>query len=326
MKGMELARAYYEQYGRDMILSKFPTYAERVACGLAGEGSECFGYDDAISTDHDFGPSFCIWLTAEDYQAVGAIMQAEYNKLPGDFLGYPPRDMTGEAEGRVGVICIDDFFKRQIGRADAEFTLREWLMVPETRFATVTNGEVFSDPLGKFTAIREKLLEYYPEDIRRKKIAARAAIMGQAGQYNYPRSMKRGETVAAMYALNEFITHAISTVYLINRRYMPYYKWMHHGVFELPFLGKKIGELTGMLASNGCNQYAWETFNYDSGDALNSGDNNVLIIEQICRLIAEELQLERLSRTGSSFMVDQGNSVMQSIRDPRIKSMHLMVG
>ena len=326
MKGMELARAYYEKYGRDMISSKFPKYEERAACGLAGEGSECFGYDDEISTDHDFGPSFCIWLTAEDYETVGAIMQDEYKKLPGDFLGYKPRKASDGGEGRVGVICMDDFFRRQIGRADAELTVREWLTVPETRFATVTNGEVFNDPLGRFTAIREKLSEYYPEDVRRKKLAARAAIMGQAGQYNYPRSMKRGETVAAMYALNEFITHAISTVYLINRRYMPYYKWMHHGIFELPFLGSKVGELTRTLAENGCNQSAWSVYPQGCGDALNLEDNNVLVIEKICRLISEELQLEGLSRTGSSFMVDQGISVMQSISDPQIRSMHLMVG
>ena len=164
---------------------------------------------------------------------------------------------------------MDDFFRNQIGRTDAEFSVMEWLIVPETRFATVTNGEVFSDPLGRFTAIREKLLNYYPEDVRRKKIAARAAIMGQAGQYNYPRSMKRGEIVAAMYAINEFITHAISMVYLINRRYMPYYKWMHRGVLELPFLGKKVGELTRQLADNGFDRNAWQNKDVKSAEALN---------------------------------------------------------
>lgn len=35
------------------------------------------------------------------------------------------------------------------------------------------------------------------EDLRLKKLAARAAVMAQAGQYNYPRCVRRGETVAA---------------------------------------------------------------------------------------------------------------------------------
>ena len=74
MTGMELAKAYYETYGKRMLAEEFPKYADRVAVGLAGEGSECFGFDDAISRDHDFGPSFCLWLTKEDYQVIGEEM------------------------------------------------------------------------------------------------------------------------------------------------------------------------------------------------------------------------------------------------------------
>ena len=53
MKGLELAKAYYEEYGKPMIEERFPEYAGRIAAGLVGEGSECLGYDDLWSTDHD---------------------------------------------------------------------------------------------------------------------------------------------------------------------------------------------------------------------------------------------------------------------------------
>lgn len=63
MKGMELARDYFMQYRRPMLEERFEAYMSRITIGLCGEGSECFGFDDEISRDHDFGPAFCLWTT-----------------------------------------------------------------------------------------------------------------------------------------------------------------------------------------------------------------------------------------------------------------------
>ena len=82
MKGLELAKAYYEEYGRPMIREKFPDYEGRIAVGLAGEGSECFGYDDEISRDHDFEAGFCLWITEQDGEAIGFPLFRAYGKLP----------------------------------------------------------------------------------------------------------------------------------------------------------------------------------------------------------------------------------------------------
>ncbi len=327
MKGLELARSYYEKYGADMIRNRFGQYEDRIAVGLAGEGSECFGYDDAISRDHDFGPAFCMWLTREDYEAFGAELQRAYDELPKDFMGFPPRPETPESAGRIGVICMDDFFRNQTGRADAEYSLSDWLSVPESRLATVTNGEVFRDPLGRFTEIRNKLKGFYPEDIRLKKMAARVAAMGQSGQYNYPRCMKRGETVAAAHCVSEFIQNTLSIIHLLNRRYMPYYKWMHRSTLDLPVLGETVGSLVMTLAENGVSRDLWEcTDTSQLEGTLNFGDPNVLIIEQICRLVISELRVEGLSSNSSSFILDHGADLMSRINDPQIRSLHLMIG
>ena len=87
MKGLELSKKYYEEYGRAMILETAPQLAERFAAGLAGDGSQCFGFDDEISRDHDFAPGFCIWLTDEDFAMYGSALQEAYDKLPDDFMG-----------------------------------------------------------------------------------------------------------------------------------------------------------------------------------------------------------------------------------------------
>ena len=65
MKGLELAEQYYVNCGKDM-LAQFPQALPFLAVGLAGSGSECCGYDDETSRDHDFEPGFCIFLPGED--------------------------------------------------------------------------------------------------------------------------------------------------------------------------------------------------------------------------------------------------------------------
>ena len=66
MKGLEIARAFWEEYGKPMMEERFPELLPLVAVGLVGPGSECYGYDDEVSKDHDFEHGFCIWLPDED--------------------------------------------------------------------------------------------------------------------------------------------------------------------------------------------------------------------------------------------------------------------
>lgn len=87
MKGLELARTYYMECGRAMIQEQFESYASHMTVGLCGEGSECFGFDDEISKDHDFGPAFCIWLDREVMEQIGEDLMAAYEALPACFGG-----------------------------------------------------------------------------------------------------------------------------------------------------------------------------------------------------------------------------------------------
>lgn len=303
MKGLELSRLYYEQIGRPALEAHFPDLLPQMAMGLAGEGSECFGFDDELSRDHDWGPGFCIWLNRADYQEFGAQIQAVYNALPREWADYPARRETPEGRGRVGVLCIQDWYARYTGSPEGPRTLDEWRQIPEAFLATAVNGEVFSDPLGQFTAVRRRLLEGYPEDLRLKKLAARAAAMAQAGQYNFSRCIKRGETAAAGLALAEFAKAAMSMAYLLNRRYTPFYKWMHRGLRGFP----KLPRL------------------YDQIEALfQTGNGGAELIEGICLNAAAELRRQDLSNSRDPFLLAHSAELMARIRDPELRKTHVM--
>ncbi|MCM1039141.1 MAG: DUF4037 domain-containing protein [Roseburia sp.] len=306
MKGLELSRKYYEAYGRKM-LAQFPGLAGEFAAGLVGRGSECFGFDDEFSRDHDYGPSFCVWLRKETYERFGKELQNAYDAMPREFMGFPARVTEKTGGGRVGVLCIEDFYYGLLGIDHVPASLMEWLRLRDEDLATATNGEVFEDRQGLFTQIRNGLLAYYPEDVRIKKIAARMAGMSRAGQYNYARAMLRGERVAAELFLQEFIKECMELVYLLNRRYAPFIKWMHRGIRELGTCFE-IGDMTALF-------YQTEKM-----------EDRVLIIEAICNVIVQELHAQGLSESESNFLQDHLEEVMGKITDERLRGMQVLEG
>lgn len=231
--GLELSRAYWEEVVRPMVRAEFPAYESRIAAGLVGHGSECYGFDDAISRDHDFGPGVCLWLTANDYAAIGPALQDAYERLPREFAGFAPRRETARASGegrRTGVFAIPDFFENLTGyaQAPAATSPHEWLLLPEATLAAATNGRVFADPLGEFSKTRRGFA-LMPDDVRVALISRRLGMMGQAGQANLPRSFARHDGAAAWACIAEFVDATASLVFLLNNPasvgYLPYYKW-----------------------------------------------------------------------------------------------------
>ena len=79
---IEKSKAFYEAFGKEMIEKAFPEYVDRIAVGIVGEGSEKFGFEDAVSNDHDLIIGFCMWLTDEDYSKIGWQLNQLYNMLP----------------------------------------------------------------------------------------------------------------------------------------------------------------------------------------------------------------------------------------------------
>ena len=305
MKGLELSKMYYDQVIRNFIHTQFPEYEMRIAAGLVGEGSECLGFDDEISRDHDWGVRICLWLSGSDFDAVGAQLQAALENLPDTFAGTPVLWMPG----RSGVMETDAFYRKYLKVPRLPMTIGEWLAVPSHHLAVAAGGSVFADPYGAFSETWKELRQGYPEDIRLKKLAFQCLMAGQSGQYNYPRLLRRGDVVSALLAKTEFIKNAMAIVYLLNNSYAPFYKWMFHGMKKLPVLGREAGGLIKVLES--C-----------SGEAAQT------LIEEICRVLICEIRRQKLTDVpeGEYYMVPHGESIHRHISHEELRKTNPWAG
>ena len=307
MKGIELSKKYYHKYGERMLTDKFSQYQDRIAVGLVGDGSECYGFDDEISRDHDWGPGFCLWLNRRDYEKIGRALQYEYEHLPQSFEDFE-RLTSQWGKGRVGVFEIGAFYKKFIGLPHAPETLDQWLYLPENYLAACTNGKVFFDPTGEFSRIRTEILNFYPDDVRFAKIAAKCMSAAQSGQYNYQRSIKRNEHYAAQYAETKFLSDIISLAFLLNRQYAPFYKWAHCAVRELPLLGAWLYERVVEMMT---------TSVYE---------RKLGIIEDICAEVIKVFKKEGLTDFESDFLLDHGPIIHSKIKDENLGKRDVWAG
>ena len=277
------SREFYEKYGKDMIHNLFPEYESRIAVGMVGEGSDCFGFDDEISTDHDYAVGFCMWLTEDDMAAIGSELQEAYNKL------ILERNVFGSEmirlDGRRGVFAIEDFFQ-----SDAE----------EFKLAEMVNGEVFWDELGVFTEKRKELLNYYPEELWRKKLANYLHEFSQYGQVNYARMMARHDYLTANLCVAKAIESAMDIAYVLCKKYAPYYKWKRKGLEKIEGM-QDILWICEELSQITCQKKAWENKKYSSSQ-INTDDKCVVLLETLAGVILGEMKAAGLVKGSDVFL------------------------
>lgn len=295
-KGLELSKKYYTDYAKQIFDNRFESIMERVAVGLAGPGSECLGFDDEHSRDHDWGPCFCLWLTLEDFQQYGEEFQDCYDSLSKTFNGFGPRKVSQGETGREGPMVIEDFYRRYTGLHQPPKTLKEW-NIPSENMVLCTNGEIFFDPLGIFTQWRNSLLKFYPEDLRLKKIADCCMHAGQAGQYNWQRGILRGDPFSIFTAKINFCTEILKMIFLLNKQYAPYYKWLFKGAEQLPVLGTELSPHIKKFLMN------------------TERDDQQEIITQICTRVVAALQDQNITDSDQLFLIDHVPSILSRITD-----------
>lgn len=311
MKGLELSRRFYEEYGRP-ALEGFPEALPLISVGLMGSGSECLGYDDEVSRDHDFEPGFCIFIPDESIldRRTAFLLERAYAKLPKEFLGYKRSPLSPVGGNRHGVILLSDFVESKTGTPDGRLSVGKWLTVPEQSLLELTNGEVFFDGSGELTEIRSRL-SYLPEDVRLKKLAGELLIMCQSGQYNYPRCIGRGETAAAQLCINEFVKAAMHTVFLLNKRYMPYYKWSFRALRELEALSALAPDLEELISTP---------------NLSDTVPKKTSAIDNICASVTSHLKLQSLTKLDKDVLEGHAYSVNSMIKGEAVRNLHILAG
>ena len=310
MKGLELAQGYYEAFGKPVLEEQFPQLLPYLAAGLAGSGSECFGFDDEASRDHDFEPGFCLFLPGEDVvsRRDAFLLERAYAKLPKEYGGATRSLMQPVGGARRGVLRTAEFIGEKTGTPDGRLTLQQWLATPEQSLAEATNGRLFFDNYGEMSQIRARLA-YFPEDVRLKKLAGRLLLMAQAGQYNYRRCLAHGETAAAQLAVGEFVDACVSSIFLLNRVYRPYYKWSFRALRQLPVLSLEAELMEYLLTSDNEPESAEEKYD---------------VIEGIAADVIDELIQQGLTQATCGDLEKHAYSVNDMVQDAELRNMHVL--
>lgn len=141
---------FFDQLVKPILKKHYPYL--KYSAGLLGPGSDVIGFDTPRSMDHDWGPRVAIFLPKKDER-----VSKKLNKeLPVEFKGF---SVIG-----VEVHTISSFFEEYLHfDISKKVTAEDWLVFPEHKLLTITEGDIFHDDLGLKKIV--KRFEYYPKDI-----------------------------------------------------------------------------------------------------------------------------------------------------------------
>jgi hypothetical protein len=249
VQGLDLAELFFVEFGLPALNEHFPRMVERVSAGLIGRGSEVLGADDEFSRDHGWGPKFCLFLEAGDLQEIGKEMETRLNEhRPAMFRGI---ELSRHHTGPIAVSTIDRCYRDLTGSPWPPARTQEWAFADENGLCYAQAGRIFYDPPGQLTERKRAFEEaYYPESIWKWRIASKLFRLWHYGEYNIcNRLARRGDGVAALTGQGYLVEAAMQLAFLLNRRFAPYWKWLHWGFHWLPYLSDELESLLFELES-----------------------------------------------------------------------------
>jgi hypothetical protein len=247
LSGKQLSEQFYQEVVRPLLDSYFPGL--RHAAALIDSGSEVLGFDDAMSTDHHWGPRLLLFLDEADHALYAqAIHDTLASQLPYEFKGYPTNFTPpiveegitqllqpiseGPVNHRVTVHTIPGFVLAYLN-FDLSRPLEpaDWLTFPEQKLRTLTTGPIFYDGIG-LEQVRGRF-HYYPHDVwlyqltsAWTRISQEEHLMGRAGL--------AGDELGSAIIGARLVRDVMRLWFLMHQVYAPYPKWFGTAFKQLP--------------------------------------------------------------------------------------------
>ncbi len=238
LPGLQLCGEFYREAVFPILNAYFPRLA--YAAALIGHGSEVLGFDDAMSTDHHWGPRLMLFLRSDDHLKLsGEIRNTLANHLPYTFRGYSthfsepdPNDKgvqhsenitSGPVNHRVEILTIAGYFDDDFGfDLRAEPTPADWLTFPQQKLRTFTAGAVYHDGIG--LEAQRKHFRWYPHDVWLYLLAAGWARIGQE-EHLLGRAGLVGDEIGSAIIGARLVRDVMRLGFLMEKVYAPYPKW-----------------------------------------------------------------------------------------------------
>jgi hypothetical protein len=238
VKGLDLSEAFFQDIAQPILTTRFPSL--RCSAGLFGYGSDVLGFDDHLSTDHNWGPRFTLFLPEDSFEEWKTQITAAFAvDFPYEYEGFsvhfsaPERNNKSVRQqefidqGRVNPLIeshtVRSYFEDYLGYTPhTDITVPQWLTFTEHRLLGVTSGKVFHDDLG-ICEVRNKLA-YFPRDIWLWLMAAQWTMIAEeeafVGRCGYVADEMGSRLVAARQ-----VQRMMRLGFLLEQRYAPYSKW-----------------------------------------------------------------------------------------------------
>ena len=279
MKGLEIAKDFFLNWGMPFLEEEFPQLTERIAAGRFA-GSDVLGADDPLSRDHNWGPQFSLFLSENDFDRFGEqLSERMNNNAPSRWKGYW---VEGAGDKHVLVENVPHWIQEKIGFVKLPQSDTDWNIIVrhrgvggtvearESALYYLKHGALWLNNNEEF-ALWRKVLEKYPESVWYARLTEECFRLWQYGQYNFiQRVAKRGDPIAISMCLGKFVEGVMRMMLLLHGNYTPYWKWLAHEFRKLDCASHYAPLLESLLGS---------------ADTIEQAE----IVEKICHAIYQEL-------------------------------------